>query len=194
MGFSKVVVVGHSAGSEVAELAAVLHPGVFDALIATGYTHEPSVELVSKFYAGDILRALTSGYEYFEGTPAGRTAAFYTGSFDPAVPPLDNAMANLTPSGEILSIGTPPQPSRVLIATIRIPVLLVLGDKDSLFPPANDPVPLLNNVQLELAQFAGTQDKSAIIAHDAGHLFFLERSAPQTLAEELAWLDTRLPH
>jgi pimeloyl-ACP methyl ester carboxylesterase len=194
MGFAKVVVIGHSAGSEVAELAAIFHPRVFDALVATGYTHQPSVGLVSEFYTGDVPRSLLSGYEYFEGTPAGRAAAFYTGSFDPAVPPIDNAMANLTPSGEILSIGTPPQPSRLLIATIRVPVLLVVGDKDSLFPLANDPVPLLNNVQLELLQFTGSRDKSAIIAHDAGHLFFLERSAPQTLAEELAWLDARLPH
>ena len=64
---------------------------------------------------------------------------------------------------------------------------------DSLCPVANDPVPGINNVQIELAQFLGSPDKSAIIAHDAGHLFFLERSAPQTLSEELAWLEQRLP-
>jgi pimeloyl-ACP methyl ester carboxylesterase len=186
-------VIGHSAGSEVAELAVALNPKVFNAIIATSYTHEPSVQLVSEFYTGDIPRALTSGFEYFEGTPAKRDAAFYTGSFDPAVPPIDNSMANLTPSGEILSIGTPPQPSRLLTALIKVPVLLVLGDKDSLFPPANNPVPGINNVQLELAQFTGTHDKSALIAQDAGHLFFLEKSAPQTLAAELAWLEKRLP-
>jgi pimeloyl-ACP methyl ester carboxylesterase len=194
MGFSKVVVLGHSAGTEVAELAVIFHPGVFDAVVATSYTHQPSMAIVSEFYTGDIPRALTAGYEYFVGTPAGRTAAFYTGSFDPAVPPLDTAMANLTPSGEILSIGIPPQPSRLLTPTIKVPMLFVLGDKDSLFPVANDPVPLLNNVQLELLQFPGSADKSVIIAHDAGHAFFLERSAPQTLAAEIAWLDARLPH
>ena len=193
-GFSKVGVIGHSAGSEIAELAVALHPKVFNVLVATGYTHEPSTQLVSGFYTGDIPRSLTSQYDYFEGTPANRIAQFYTGSFDPAVPPLDNAMANLTPSGEILSIGTPPQPSRGLTALIHIPVLLVLGDKDALFPVANNPVPLLNNLQAELLQFPGTRDKAAIIAHDAGHLFFLERSAPQTLAGEINWLGARLPH
>jgi pimeloyl-ACP methyl ester carboxylesterase len=191
-GFSKVGVIGHSAGSEISELAVATNPGVFNALIATGYTHEPSVQLVSDFYTGDIFRALSAPYEYFEGTPAKRDAAFYTGSFDPAVPPIDNSMADLTPSGEILSIGIPPQPSRGLTELIKIPLLLVLGDKDSLFPPANNPVPGVNNVQIELAQF-GSKDKSALIAKDAGHLFFLEKSAPQTLAGMLAWLETRLP-
>ena len=192
-GFSKVAVIGHSAGSEIAELAVIEHPGPFSDLIATGYTHAPSLGLISDFYTGYIPRALSAPAEYFEATPAQRTTAFYTGSFDPAVPPLDNAMANLTPSGEILSIGIPPQPSRTELALIHVPVLLVLGDMDSLFPVANDPAPLVNNVQIELLQLLGTRDKSVVIAHDAGHLFFLERSAPQTLAQELTWLDGRLP-
>ena len=180
--FQHVGLIGHSAGSEVVELAAALNPGLVDVLIPTAYTHEPFVDnnWLVREWSKDNIRAAQSDYEYFETNRATRAAEMYNlANADPKVVAWDNAHANLTPSGEIFSMG--PQFSRFLLATITIPVLVVLGDKDSLFPGAQGPN--------EMMWFAGTSDKTLIRASNDGHAFMLQRDAPVMNAKIADWLD-----
>jgi pimeloyl-ACP methyl ester carboxylesterase len=180
--FSHVGLIGHSAGSEIVELAAGLHPNAFDVLIATAYTHEPFVnnKWLVREWALDNVRALKHDYEYFETNPTIRAQDMYNlANADSDVVSLDNSLANLTPSGEVLSIGS--QPSRWVMGTIQIPVLLVLGDKDTLFPArygAN-----------EMKLFTTTPDKTLLVAPNDGHLFMLQRNAPVTNSAIAGWLD-----
>src|ERR1043165_7375655 len=142
--FSHVGLIGHSAGSEDVEFAAALHPGLFDVLIATAYTHEPFVDnnWLIREWSQDNIRAAQSDYEYFETDRTIRAHDMYNlANADPHVVAWDHAHANLTPSAEIFSMG--PQLTRFLLPTIRIPVLVVLGDKDSLFPGAAGPNDML---------------------------------------------------
>lgn len=185
--FARVGLIGHSAGSEIVELAAGLHPKIADVLIATAYTHEPFVNnqwLLREWVPGDNVRAAQDDYEYFETNPTIRAQDFYVlSNADSDVVELDNSMANLTPSGEIYSIN--PQPSRFVIGLIKIPVLLVLADKDELFPArfgAN-----------EMRLFLSAADKTLVVAPNNGHTFMLHRNAPVTNTAIADWLDPRFP-
>jgi pimeloyl-ACP methyl ester carboxylesterase len=182
--FPHIGLIGHSAGTEIVELAAGLYPGLADVLIATGYTHEPFVNnqwLLRQWVPEDNVHALQDDYVYFESDPETRAADFYTSLSDPDVVALDTAMANLTPSGEVFSIGM--QPSRFLLPLIRVPVLLVLGEKDELFPArfgAN-----------ELRHFVLAADKSLVVVPGAGHALMLHINAPATNDAVADWLDAR---
>jgi pimeloyl-ACP methyl ester carboxylesterase len=182
--FAHVGLIGHSAGSEIVELAAGLHPGVADVLIPTAYTHEPFVNnyWLRREWTLDNQRALLDDYEYFETNPTIRARDMYNrANADPAVIALDNSMANLTPSGEVLSIGN--QPSRWVIGGIRIPVLLVLAEKDTLFPGAY--------ADEEITLFALASDKTTLIAPNDGHVFMNHYNASVTNAKIADWLDAR---
>lgn len=183
--FRHVGLIGHSAGSEIVELAAGFHPGIADLLIATGYSHEPFVNnkwLQREWIPGDNVRALQDDYEYFETNPTIRKHDMYNLALaDSAVVALDNKMANLTPSGEILSIN--PQPSRFVMGLIRIPVLLVMGGKDELFPARFG--------DKELALFALALDKTLLVAPEDGHVFMLQTDAQATFGRIADWLDAR---
>lgn len=182
--FARLGLIGHSAGTEIVELAAGLYPGIADLLIATAYTHEPFVNnkwLLREWIPNDNVHALQDDYVYFENDPATRAADFYTTLSDPDVVALDNAMANLTPSGEIFSIGM--QPSRFVLPLIRIPVFLVLAEKDELFPARFG--------QNELRHFVLAFDKTLHVVPGAGHSFILHTNAPSTNDAMADWLDAR---
>jgi len=189
--FSHVGLIGHSAGSEIVEETAALYPKMVNVLIPTGYTHVPYVSnawLLREWFPGDNVRAAQSDYEYFETNPQIRAMDMYNlNNADPAVVAADNARAALTPSGEIWSIGI--QPSHLLMATIKVPVLLVLGDKDALFPGAH--------AAQELALFASAKDRTAIRLPRDGHVFFLQLDAAAARNAIAGWLDRHhaaMPH
>lgn len=182
--FSHVGLLGHSAGSEIVELAAGLYPDLVDVVIPTAYEHAPtgvSPEwLALKWIAGDEVRAAQSDYEYFETDPETRAADMYNLAVaEGDVVAKDTELLNLTPSGEIFSIGA--QPSRHVMAAITAPVLLVLAEKDALFPASG--------ADAEMLQFAGTADKALYVVPAAGHSFMLHPNAPQTNEAIADWLD-----
>ena len=181
--FAHVGLIGHSAGSEIVELAA----GGFrdaDALIVTGYEHTPTGVsqdwLAREWIPGDNTRAAQSDYEYFETDPRTRAADMYTAAgADPDVIARDNRLANLTPSGEIYSIGL--QPSRSVIGGITAPLLVILAADDAIFPPAG--------ADAEMSLFASATDKTLYIVPGTGHVLTLHRSAPTTTAMVASWLE-----
>ena len=182
--FDHVGLIGHSAGSEIVEMMAAKYPGLADVLIPTAYTHEPFVNnyWLQREWSKDNIRALQAPYEYFETNPKIRARDMYNrANADPAVIALDNSMANLTPSGEVFSIGT--QRSRLLMGLIKIPVLLVLEEKDTLFPGHYGPQELL---LLTLAK-----DKTFVQAPNDGHVFMTHFNASVTNSAIADWLDAR---
>jgi pimeloyl-ACP methyl ester carboxylesterase len=180
--FSKVGLIGHSAGTEIAELTTGLYPDLVEALIATAYTHEPFVNndwLVREWFL-DNQRALMDDYEEFE--QGVRAQDMYNlPNADPDVVALDNSMAQLTPSGEVLSIGL--QPSRFLLPTITKPVLVLLAEKDELFPGAL-------HGENEMLWFT-LAEKTLEIIPNAGHTFMLHKNAAVGNDMIADWLDAR---
>jgi hypothetical protein len=175
--FAHVVIAGHSAGGEASTLEAGLF-GDVDALAVLGYHHQPSVQIYSDFLTGDIPRAVTDDYEYFLGSPQHRAEMFYTADADPAVVAGDNAAAQPTPSGEILTIGN--QPSQAVMGLIDVPVFLQFGDSDRLFP--------LDTAALEPARFLASPAVTVDEVASSGHTFMLHHHGPAAAARMAAWL------
>ena len=188
LAFGHVGLLGHSLGTEIAELCAgsAGSSGDIDVLIATGYTHFTSPRLLGAV-GGALLPALLMNYVYFGGTPAARTALFYDpAGADPAVVAEETRRANLTPSGEVLSVIS--RPSGAVMGAITVPVLLLLADRDVLFPVADGPA--------ELGLFASAADRELRIAPDSGHVLFLHRRWSDAVDQILDWLgrhQTELP-
>jgi pimeloyl-ACP methyl ester carboxylesterase len=176
--FAKVGLAGHSAGAEVAELTAGAYGGI-DLLLILGYTHFISQEVGRVFVAEEQPRALQSDYVFFWGTRE-RVHRFHHNPayIDPDVLAKVDELTNLTPSGIVLSIGN--QPSRDVMGTIRVPLLMVLSEKDTIFPVEQAPN--------EMALFASAADKTLHIVPKAGHTFQLEPNAPETNAVIVSWL------
>lgn len=179
--FAAVGLVGHSAGTEISELAAGLY-GSADVLVATAYTHFPSQQIVEDFATSEIPRALQDDYIYFGETEEHRIWHMYHApGADEHIMDADLALANLTPSGEILSISN--QPSRWVMGLIDVPVLLVLAEHDTIFPVENGPD--------ELLLFASSTDRSLHVVEGAGHTWMLHHAGPATNAAIVDWLDAR---
>lgn len=186
--FQRVVLFGHSAGTEMSELAVGLH-GEGDGLIASAYTHFPSTGILVSVLTEDSVAALLWPYIYFGGTAEDRAQYMYALDVaDPAVVAEDTARAQLTPSGEILTIGA--QPSRTALPLIDEPVLLLLAERDALFPTEALGI---DYAAAELALFTGTPDRSLVRIPDAGHSFMLHPNAPVAHAAVTDWLGDRFP-
>jgi pimeloyl-ACP methyl ester carboxylesterase len=192
-GFDHVVLGGHSAGAEVAELTAGLFgPSAADAVLALGYHHFPSPQIVTDFFTGDIPRSLTSPDEEFLGSPSHRAAMFFkdfpegadpaaepaNANADPAVIADDAAHEVPTPSGEIQTIGK--QPSRYVMANVTVPVFLQLADSDRLFEA--------QYATEEALLFARSPEVDVDLVPDAGHTFMLHHSGPAAAGRMAEWL------
>lgn len=187
--FQRVILFGHSAGTEMAELAAGPLSGVAG-LIAGAYTHFPSVGILLSVLTQDSVAALLHPYVYFDSNPLKRARDMYNlSTADPAIVDRDTQLANLTPSGEILSIAAN-QPSRAVQPLITAPVLLLLAQNDALFPPEFLGI---SYAQLELALFVAAFDRSLYVVPASGHTFMLHPNAPQTQRVVIDWLGERYP-
>lgn len=188
LAFTHVGLLGHSLGTEIAELVAgsPSSSGDIDVLVATGYTHSTSLRLLGAM-AGLLVPALLTNYVYFGGDPGNRTALFYdpTGA-DPAIVAEETRRAAPTPSGEVVSVIR--RPSGGVMGAITAPVLLLLADRDVLFPVADGPA--------ELGLFASAPDRELRTVPESGHVLFLHRRWNDAVDEILAWLQrhrTELP-
>lgn len=181
VGYGHVGLVGHSMGTEIAELCAGQYGGV-DVLVATGYTHTTSIQLFG-IILPEVLRGYLNSYIYFGDTPANRAALFYDpGSAVPAVVAAETACANPTPSGEVTSVVS--RPSALVMSRITIPALLVLADNDRLFPSSQG--------AFEATLFGappGTLPATPIVnVPNAGHVLFLHPQGPATVGRIIDWL------
>ena len=176
LAYGHLGIVGHSIGTEIAELCVGQHGGV-DVLVATGYTHTTSIGL-ALIIVPEVIRAFLNDYIYLGDTPPNRAALFYhPGSAVARVVTGETACANLTPSGEVTSVVG--RPSALVMSSITIPVLLVLAENDRLFPASQ--------AAFEATLF-GTGTVPHISVPRAGHLLFLHPEGPNTVRLIIDWL------
>ena len=178
--FTTVGLIGAGVGTEIAELVAADEP--LAVLVATGYTHFPSATFLRDFANWDVPQTIGKPYTYFGGLPHRRTKYLYNlRAADPEVVRKDTALSQFAPSGLILTMMS--QPSRAVMGTIDIPVLLMLGGQDYMFPGAH--------AREELGLFTGAADRTLTVMEDAGHSVFLHRSGPDSNRVLLDWLRQR---
>ena len=177
--FGRVGLVGHSGGGEMAELSAGTYGGI-DLLVVMGFIHTVSDEVARVFTTEEIPRALGDDYVFFWGTKE-RVHHFH---HNPAYIDADvlakvDELTTLTPSGLILTIG--PFPSRAVMGSISVPLLLMVSEKDTIFP--------VDRADEEMDLFVSAADKTLHVVPKAGHHVppRTQRARHHGRAGQLAW-------
>jgi pimeloyl-ACP methyl ester carboxylesterase len=197
--YARIAVGGHSYGSLLASALAAQHPsasaGAPDAIILTGYstsatasTGAPSTDWASARdhdparFGADLAR----GYVVM-ASEAQRTAAFYGGGYDAAVPAVDFRYADTVTAGEVGASGA------VSGAAVGYAghVLTVTGVQDVFFCE-----PILELCEETLAKvgegFPDAASYEFFAPEETGHDLTLHYSAGETLRRVHDWLDAKL--
>lgn len=188
--FDKVVLGGHSVGGLLTELTAVSFNNV-DGLIDISYS-DTVLSDATKAAAAANAAACAAGGQRTEG------GAFPTGyaPFAPSVPdfragffvsadPFDidavTESRNLNPCGDTATFAAAAAVNVANIATIKAPVLVIIGKQDALFPPPAGPT------QRNL--FTGSSSVTLRELEPSGHAVTIEATAPELAASISKWLD-----
>jgi pimeloyl-ACP methyl ester carboxylesterase len=203
--FERVVWVGHSLGSIYAWVEAARHQDV-DAFVLTSMTHKlkPSFapEVGNSYYpASQDPKFADSGYDpgYVTTKPGSRPASFFhTPGADPKVVELDERLKNTTSGVELnqaVGLITAPPAETAPSRQIKVPTLLVLGERDAFFCGAPDGIACTKEGVLnsEAPYYSPEARLDAIIAPNAGHSVQLHLSAPESTDRILRWVDSVTP-
>ncbi|KAI9802074.1 MAG: hypothetical protein M1833_001995 [Piccolia ochrophora] len=192
---SKVIFVGHSYGSVAGFSVAQQYPADIEKFIVTGCTSDfgnmmAATADLQPLAASAVDPSRFSGYAHgylTHSAETGRTSAFYTGAYDPAIPPKDYATKETVTVGELISF--PP----LTISAYNGPVLLITGDRDQLFCGVDPPgycgsqlKPLANSASL----FPNASSFEYYGPPDTGHDINFHYSAPVTYKVAHHWLKT----
>ncbi len=141
--FERVILIGHSAGGLIAELTQAVY-GTGEAVAVIGYHHYPSALTVQQFSAAgqDCLTSPESArgsagapnYASFGRTDADFTAAHFH-DVEPAIAEVVLRKRNRDACGDLLSGLQGLTGTYGASPLIQVPVLLLTGEKDALFPP-----------------------------------------------------------
>jgi pimeloyl-ACP methyl ester carboxylesterase len=139
--FSRVVLVGYSYDGQIAQVAANSF-GDIDGLIVIGYADRVQSQLLkdNAAYAAQVcasggLRvggAGLAGYAPF-GPPEGAAAALFD-SVEPAVQSAAVQLLTIDPCGDTASFAAAVAVDLVNVPSIDVPVLIIAGGSDALFP------------------------------------------------------------
>lgn len=119
------------------------------------------------------------GYYYTFGDPQIGASLVFANA-EPAVMAGIRRLRERDACGTAASIADALAANRVYLSSIRVPVLLVFGDKDAIFPPPS------GDNQRNL--YRASPDATLITIANTGHNIVLERTAPQARAKISAWL------
>jgi len=186
--FPKIIYVGHSYGSWLGNNVARDDVRAVDAFVLTGYSGTVAlpIALTIDFSSAAVVNpARFAGVPlgYLAGqTPAVRTAAFYAGAYDAALPARDFATHDTFAVGEGLSPAFTP-----LLTEYAGPVLLATGELDVLFCPGG--AAACNATLHQTASYFPRARFSVLSPKDTGHTLSLHSSAPRTINAVHAWLD-----
>lgn len=194
--YSKVVLVGHSLGScEIIQEAATY--GDVDGLIITGLLHFQS-------FPGSGLMSLSAAMQnstasddpIFKGIPTPsyttlpgkRGEIFYNmDQTDPAVLKIDEETKVTTPVAENSAFR-----SVSLTDNIKVPVLIVVGEMDSLFIATPGKLTLEKVINAEKKYFQPSADLDFFILPLAGHDVNLHYNANLWYDAAAAWVDLKM--
>ena len=187
--FRSVVLAGHSYGGQIAQVEAYSF-GDIDGLIVISYTDvlQSAVLRKNAAYAAKVCasggRPVVPGgpghYAPF-GPPAGAPAALFH-SVAPAV--LHNALPKLTldPCGDTASFAKATKLDQKYVPQISVPVLIISGGSDALFPSAGLP--------RQAALYDGSSSVRVVTVPNAAHAITLERPHHRFERAVARWLRT----
>ncbi|MDQ3935559.1 MAG: alpha/beta hydrolase [Actinomycetota bacterium] len=187
--FAKVALAGHSLGGSIAEILAYSFGGV-DALVLFGWADSGFSSAVTAAAVQQSGRCADggepaepgreSGYEFFASEEESPRLLF--NDADPSVIERAKALRNRDPCGDANSNVPTVSVNRQNIDEIKVPILLVFGDKDAGF---SDPKAAAEG---QKAAYTGSPEVTVEMVPNAGHAITLERAAPKARAVAHTWL------
>ena len=137
-----VVVIGHSFGSAISVAITYNYPDDVDGLIVTGFIHNVNPDYADESRESAHLAAIDPQFSwsifdptYFTSTPGSRAAGFYvSANSDSNVHAIDEANKQTLAVGELISVRTYYGSQS---KSIQVPVLVLIGDNDSIGCGAN---------------------------------------------------------
>jgi pimeloyl-ACP methyl ester carboxylesterase len=188
--FTRVGLVGHSAGGELAEIEAYSFHDI-NALGVMDWADQLYSLGAYSAFASDTLQCVqgnvkqvgssSSGYATF-GTADTQFDSLMLADADPAVRKAVNAMRTNDPCGQIESILGGSVLDIANAASIKVPIAYVHGGEDGIFQ-AGLPWP-----SFQEGLFKGSSRLTDIGLPGEGHAVTLERGAPRLEAAMSAWL------
>lgn len=186
--FADVALAGHSYGGQIAQVEAYSF-GDIDRLIVLGYSDRIQSKLLleNAAYAAATcasggLRVNATGPKGYApfGPPSGAVKAlFYS-----ATPNIKKAVLQqltIDPCGDTASFAKATKVDLAKLHRIKVPVLVVTGAKDALFPKPAGP----NQARL----FTGSRSVSQVTLRSTGHAFTFEGSHNRLARVIDRWLD-----
>ncbi len=175
--FGKVVLAGHSAGGLIAQVEASSFNDV-DGLIVVSFSDQGGSSLAASSLAQTTAVCATggqrsdgtsgpAGYAFFGQTDQDAKRAFFFNA-DPRVIDATLALRNRDPCGDTGSLGQGMAADEAFVRQITVPVLLVFGDHDALFPPPAG--------QQQRSMYTGSRDVKLVTLRSTAHAVTLERS------------------
>lgn len=177
--FRKIVLAGHSAGGLIAELAAISFDDIAGLVViaysdvgASPLTMQTSQEAAAVCAAGGEPSDAPDGppgYAYFGQAPDAFASAVFANAA-PRIVAATVARRTRNPCGDLGSFMSGSQTNLANLGSIDVPVLLIVGAQDKLFPPPG--------VESQVPLFTGSDDVEFTTVPAAGHAISLERTAP----------------
>jgi pimeloyl-ACP methyl ester carboxylesterase len=188
--FSRVVLVGHDMGGEVAEVEAYSYSDIDGLILATWADQGFTPYIIERtFTAGsEWCSESPSGYVHFVSSEEWRTLLFYDA--ESSVIEATDALRNPNPCGVIRSVPPTVFADKAHVAQITVPVLIVFGDNDTL-------VWSRQGEEQQRDNFTGSHDKTEVFTPRAGHFLMFEKIEKTDLhpfrSTISGWLDARFP-
>ena len=184
--FKKVALGGHSVGGLLSELTAVSFNNV-DAIIVASYSDVVLSDAAKAAAAANAAECAAGGRRTEGGAfpPAYAPFApsvddFRKGFFLSATPEdadLITEKRNLNPCGDTATFAPAATVNAANIASVTVPVLVIIGVQDALFPPPAGPN--------QKALFTGSKNARLVQLEPSSHAITVEAVAPQ-FAREVA--------
>jgi pimeloyl-ACP methyl ester carboxylesterase len=194
--FKKIVGVGHSMGAGILMLTAETKPKAFDGMILLDFLHQANPEaqaaLGAARHAASNEPKFANLPEGYITTKPGTRGLYYNTAFaDSKVIATDEKLKQTTTTGELATVGVPREAR--FSQAIKVPVLLVVGEKDSLF--CNEALQGLSckneqAVRQREAQYYSPEARLKIeVVKEAGHVTNLHYNAHRVfdLSNHWSW-------
>jgi pimeloyl-ACP methyl ester carboxylesterase len=133
--FKTIVLAGHDVGAQVADIEAYSYSDI-DGLVDVTFAEQgftPWIIERSAVAANDWCTTSPTGYVHYVSAEEWRTLLFYDA--DPRVVNATEALRNANPCGIVRSTPPAVASEKGLDSQIKVPVLVVFGDKTTVFIP-----------------------------------------------------------
>ncbi len=178
-GMTSSAMVAHAVAYSYADIDALLPMAFADGPVEPGFMARMGKTIFEECGLRNGSSDAPPGYFWGWPTPADE-AADELSNADGAVIDAFKARIAPLPCGIGRSIAAAVAADAIYLPTITVPVLVVMGDKDKMFPPpAGD---------MQKNRYPGSDDVTLLTVHDAGNLLPLERTRGQFATGVARWL------